>query len=869
MTRREPRGMAIAILALGALITSCTNGEEPLAEVQSTITLPPNFRDQVVASVGSPTAMAFTPDGRLLVTTQPGVVRVIKNGALLQTPALSLGSSICSNFERGLLGVAVDPDFATTRHVFLFFTGKRPSGDCANNSLTTSPVGRVARYTYNLANETLDPASAVVILDAIPAVAGNHNGGDIHFGADGFLYVSVGDSGCEFGDTSRCGGTNRNALHKSHLAGKILRVAKDGSVPSSNPWVGQPGARRCGAPGATPIYDRDSNRPCTETFAWGLRNPFRIAFKAGSNEFFINDVGQNVWEEIDQGIAGANYGWNTREGRCVRNSTSDCGTPPAGLTNPIYAYGGSNRQGCVSITGGAFVPGGVFGASFDNSYLFGDYGCGKIFKLTGSGTSWTATDFATAMGQSSVTSMRFGPSSSSSGQSLYYTTFGDGGQIRRIDFTGTGNRAPTAAIAATPTTGATPLVVSFDGSASRDPDAGDTLSYRWDFGNGQTRTTSTPTTSFTYATAGRFTASLVVADQVGATSTPVTIVIQPGNTAPTVSITAPAQGTLFSVGQVITLSATASDAQDGTLPASALSWEVRRHHDEHFHPYFSGTGNNLTFEAPPPEDLLAATNSFLEVRVTATDSGGATTLATRMLDPRTVALTFQSSPAGVRVTLDGVERAAPTTETSWVGWGLRVSAPLTFTDAQGQVWTFARWSDGGAAEHVIATPASDATYTATYTQGGFAAKINFQPDGAAVPAGYVADTGAAFGDRGGGLSFGWNAATSETRERNQNDDQRYDTLNHMQKPSNANARWEIAVPSGSYEVKVVMGDPGHFDSTFRLAAEGRQIVNGAPTSANRFVEATATVTVSDGRLTLTNAAGAVNNKINFVDIRKL
>jgi glucose/arabinose dehydrogenase/PKD repeat protein len=867
MTRREPRGMAVAILALGALITSCTSDQEPLAEVQSTITLPPNFTDGLVASVGSPTALAFLPDGRLLVTTQAGQVRVVRDGSLRPTPALSLGSSICSNFERGLLGVAIDPDFATTRHVFLFFTGKRPNGDCANNSLTTSPVGRVARYTYNLANDTLDPASAVVILDAIPAVAGNHNGGDIHFGADGFLYVSVGDSGCEFGDTSRCGGTNRNALHKSHLAGKILRVAKDGSVPSSNPWVGQPGARRCGAPGAAPIYDRDSNRPCTETFAWGLRNPFRIAFRPGSNDFFINDVGQNKWEEIDEGIAGANYGWNTREGNCARDSATNCGDPPAGLTNPIHAYGGDNRQGCVSITGGAFVPGSVFGAGFQDSYLFGDYGCGKIFTLTQSGSGWTASDFATAMGQSSVTSMRFGPSSSSSGQSLYYTTFGGGGQVRRIDFTGSGNRAPTASFTATPTAGPRPLDVSFDGRASSDPD-GDALRYRWTFGNGDTVETTTPTTTFRYNTAGQFTASLVVTDGRGGQSSPVTAVIRVGSP-PTVSITAPAADTEFTVGQIITLSATASDPEDGNLPASALSWEVLRHHDSHTHPYFSGTGNNLIVEAPPPEDLLAATNSFLGIRVRATDSSGLTTDVIRDIYPRTVDLTFASQPAGVRATLDGVERTTPATIVAWINWGLRVSAPLTFTDAQGQVWTFSRWSDGGAAEHVITTPASDTTYTATYTQGGFAAKINFQPDGAAVPAGYVADTGAAFGDRGGGLSFGWNAATSETRERNVHSDQRHDTLNHMQKPSNANARWEIAVPSGSYEVKVVMGDASHFDSTFRLAAEGRQIVNGTPTSANRFVEATATVTVSDGRLTLTNAPGAVNNKINFVDIRKL
>jgi glucose/arabinose dehydrogenase len=867
MNRRERRGVAVTIAMLGALGTACTTGgTEPTTEERSFAAVPVNFRDTSVASgLGSPTAVGFLPDGRILIPIQTGKVRVVRNGALLGPAAIDLQSRICSNSERGVLGIAVDPDFATTRHVFLFYTNKR-NNSCANNNASTSPVNRVSRFTYDLGNDTL--GSEQVIVDAIPAMAGNHNGGDVAFGADGFLYISVGDSGCQFSPAgSGCGGGNQNALHKSHLAGKILRVAKDGSIPSSNPWVGQPGARRCGAPNATPSYDMNSDRPCTETFAWGLRNPFRIAFKPGTNQFFINDVGQNAWEEIDEGAAGANYGWNTREGRCRNGSTSDCSnTPPSGLVNPIHAYGRGGSPSCYSITGGAFVPGSVFGDSFVDSYLFGDYGCGKIMKLTRSGGTWSSSDFVTGMGSSSVTSMAFGPSSSGSGQSLYYVTFGGGGELRRVDFTGTTNQAPTAVATATPTSGRAPLTVSFDGRGSRDPE-GSALTYRWTFGNGQTATTATAST--TYTQAGRFTASLVVTDAQGAASTPATIEIRTDNDPPTVAITSPGEGSLFSAGQVLTVTASGSDPQDGTLPASAFTWDVRRYHGEHYHPYFSGTGNNLTLEAPPPEDLLAATNSYLEVNVTATDSGGLTQRATVIVAPRTVDLTFRTEPAGLRLMLDNTfERTSPSTDVSWVGWGLRVAAPLTQTDGQGRVWTFASWSDGGAADHLITTPANDATYTATYTQG-FAAKINFQPADAAVPAGYVADTGAVFGDRGGGLSFGWNAVTNETRDRGVHSDQRYDTLNHLQKPSNANARWEIAVPNGNYEVRVVMGDAGHFDSVFRLAAEGREIVRGTPTTGSRFVEATATVTVSDGRLTLTNAAGAVNNKINFVDLRKL
>jgi glucose/arabinose dehydrogenase/PKD repeat protein len=859
-----PRVALLSAFAL-ALVTSCADDGAQDGDLEGPITLPPQFSDSAVADVAAPTALAFTPDGRLLIASQQGKVRVYKNGALRATAAIDLSAQICTNSERGVLGVAIDPSFATNHFVYLYYT-KNKHASCATNAPGTGPVNRASRFTYDPATDTIDPASELVLVDNIMSLGGNHNGGDLHFGADGLLHISVGDSGCQLGNSSKCGGSNTNATYASILNGKILRVTSTGGIPDGNMFVGASGAVKCGTPGGEPAYNLNNSKPCLETFARGLRNPFRFAFKPSSNAFFINDVGQNLYEEIDDGKSGANYGWPIREGNCANGSTTDCGAPPAGLTNPLYAY--DRSAGCKSITGAAFVPPGAFGSSYDGVYLFADYVCGKIFARAAGGG--TPTTFAQALGGSSVVDMVFGPSPGGSGQGLYYTTYANGGQIRRVDFTGAVNRAPTAKFSASPVGGPAPLAVSFDGSGSSDPDAGDTLTYLWTFGDGQTKTTTTPTTSHTYSGNTNVTAQLVVKDNHGLASAAVTRTIYVGDVAPSVTISAPAEGATFKSDQPLALHGSATDAEDGALPASALSWTVLRHHADHTHPWAGPLiGPDQTIQAPPPEDLASAANSYLEVRLTATDSRGQSTTITRDVQPRAVALTFKTSPAGLKLVLDGTTTVTgPATVTSWEAWGLHVDANPQ-TDGSGKAWVFSSWSDGGAASHTITTPGAATTYTATFVAASAQPiKINFQPAGSPVPSGYAADSGLVFGARGGGLSFGWNAANDNTRDRDSaaSPDQRYDTLDHMQKPSNPNASWELAVANGSYDVHVVMGDPSNLDSDFELNVEGVKVVSGKPSATSHWVEGTKTITVSDGRLTLTNATGAANNKVCFLEV---
>ena len=666
-------------------------------------TLPAGFADTLVASVASPTALAFTPDGRLLITTQPGSLYVVQGGTLLPSPALTIDpTTLCTDIERGLLGVAVDPDFATNHFIYAYYTHRVPDRKCGGSG----SFNRVVRFTLPDSN-TIDPASQVVLLDNIPSTAGNHNAGDLHFGPGGYLYISVGDSGCRLDGSGFCGGNNNNSRFLNYIVGKILRIAKDGSIPADNPYAGAPDGRRCGDPAGVPA----GTGPCVETWAWGLRNPFRFAFRPGTSTFYINDVGQDTWEEIDVGQKSADYGWNVREGHCVTGSSTNCPAPPGGMTDPIFDY--NHSTGCASITGGAFVPGGVWPAPYDGAYLFADYVCGKIFRLTDTasgGHAWS--EFATGLGNSSAVTMIFGPFGDS--QSLYYTTYSNGGEVRRIDFVGSGNRAPSAAATASPSSGPAPLTVTFDASGSRDPDAGDTLTYTWTFGDGTPQVSTTdPVTSHTYER-GDFTALLIVQDNHGAFSSPFDLSVSSGNTAPVPVIDTPAPSQTFRVGDVITLSGHASDAEDGTLPPGALSWTVIRHHADHTHPFLGPVaGNDVQITGPSPEDLPAAANSYLEIRLTATDSKGVASTVSQDFQPEKVDLSFATDPSGLSIQLEGSPAATPLTVTSWVNYGVAVGAPAQSAPNASYVWS--SWSDGGAASHTILTPSAPASYTAVFT----------------------------------------------------------------------------------------------------------------------------------------------------------
>ena len=372
-------------------------------DVAEAAAVPAGFTDVAVGSFDSPTAVEWMPGDRIVVLEKAGRVRVGTPGSAAFSTAIDL--NVCSSGEQGLLGFTHDAGFATTRAVYLYYTAATASG-CVN---------RVSRFSMGV-DDSIDPTSEVVLLDKISARGTNHNGGDLDIGSDGFLYVAVGDAGTDPRGDSGSAGSNDAAQDLSLLNGKILRITTDGFPAPGNPFTGA-GTARCATRGNTSLTPTST---CQEIYAVGLRNPYRIAFDRddGSGRFYINDVGQGTLEEVDEGALGANYGWPSREGNCPQGQTAPCAAPPAGLTDPITVYGRTTGR---SITGGAFVPDGLWPSRYDGTYLFGDYVSGDIWLMEPNGSVDYTAPFAT--GANGMTDMTFG--FDAGGRSvLYYTTLG-------------------------------------------------------------------------------------------------------------------------------------------------------------------------------------------------------------------------------------------------------------------------------------------------------------------------------------------------------------------------------------------------------------------------------------------------------------
>jgi glucose/arabinose dehydrogenase len=285
-----------------------------------------------IAGLTNATAFAQAADGRIFVTEQGGAIRVVKNGALLATPFATV--AVDSAGERGLIGIALHPDFAINGFLYIYST--RTAGGAHNRISRFTATGDVAAAGSELALVDLPNLSS----------ATNHNGGGMHFGSDGKLYVGVGE--------------NANPAQAQDLStpfGKLLRFNEDGSIPTDNPFYAtQSGVARA-------------------VWAYGLRNPFTFAVQNGTGRIHINDVGQDTWEEIDLGVAGANYGWPSSEGPS---------NVVAGITAPLFAYRhsdtsppGSGPGGFITgfaIAGGSFYPpNGPFPTGYRDQYYFADF----------------------------------------------------------------------------------------------------------------------------------------------------------------------------------------------------------------------------------------------------------------------------------------------------------------------------------------------------------------------------------------------------------------------------------------------------------------------------------------------------------------
>lgn len=297
--------------------------------------VPSGFTDTTIASgLTAPTSMAFAPDGRLFITQQGGDLRVVKNNQLLAAPFFSL--RVDSAGERGLLGIAFDPAFASNHFVYVYYTVPARRHTAAHN--------RVSRFTAN--GDVALKHSETILLDLNNlSTATNHNGGSLAFGPDGKLYIGVGENN-----------NGANSQDITNLLGKVLRINSDGSIPADNPFPKAKGVNKA-------------------IWAIGLRNPFSLSFSPITGDMFINDVGEHTYEEIDRGIAGANYGWPRTEGPTSRSR----------YESPVfyYTHGSSPTTGDAIIGSAFYAPanGRTFPRNYAGDYFFADLTSGWIRRI--------------------------------------------------------------------------------------------------------------------------------------------------------------------------------------------------------------------------------------------------------------------------------------------------------------------------------------------------------------------------------------------------------------------------------------------------------------------------------------------------------
>ena len=631
-------------------------------------TLPAGFSESLLASgLSSPTAMQFAPDGRLFVCEQSGTLRVIENGLLLATPFLSL--SVNAEGERGLLGVAFDPNFAANQYVYVYYT-----------AATTPRHNRISRVTAN--GNVAVPGSEVVVMDLDDlSSATNHNGGAIDFGPDGKLYVAVGDNAFS---------ANSQSLSTRH--GKMLRLNANGSIPSDNP------TSFAGIAGTTSGANR-------AIWAAGLRNPFTFAQNpGGSPAMLINDVGQFAYEEVDVGAAGANFGWPSTEGEFDPATFPD-------FTRPRYAYphNGGTTTGCA-VTGGAFYTPATpsFPAEYQGTYFFADYCSGWIKRIDPTVVQGyplqaaVAVDFAS--GISSTVDLKVWTDGA-----LYYLARGNG-SVYRVQF---GASAPTI------TSHPANRTVSVGQSATFSVTAAGTapLSYRWQRNQvdiaGAAGASSSYALSNAQPTDSGAQFRVNVSNNNGNVFSNAAVLTVSANVPPVAAITAPVAGVLYTAGTTITFAGTGTDP-DGTppLPASAFSWRVDFHHDTHDHPFLPTTTGVTGGSFVIPTTGETSANVWYRIYLTVTDPFGLTHTVQRDLFPQTVRLTLATSPTGLQVELDGQPVTAPLSFDSVVGIVRTIAAPTQ--SVAGITYNWTEWSDGGAPGRTLATPPVATTYTATY-----------------------------------------------------------------------------------------------------------------------------------------------------------
>ena len=676
--RRRRYGFTAALLFAAMVVPVA-----PVAHAGSVI--PPGDYQQVqlalgAGELGEAMSLAVLPDRTVVHTARDGTVRVT-NAAGTTTQAGKL--NVYTHDEEGLQGVAADPNFASNRYIYLYYSPalSTPGGDAPTDG-TQADWDRwkgelhLSRFVLKTDN-TLDLASEKVVL-VVPNDRGQccHVGGDIDFDAAGNLYLTTGDDTNPFQSDSYTPiderttrnpqfDAQRSSGNTNDLRGKVLRIKPqaDGTytIPAGNMF----------APGTA------STRP--EIYAMGFRNPFRMSVDKATGTVWLGDYGPDAGStnpnrgpngqvEFNQITAPGNYGWPYCTGTNTTTETYndftfpsgpsgakfDCATGPTNnsfrntgqqkLQAPKPAwirYGGDAGTPPEFGSGSESPMGGPvyrydpnlssavkFPQSLSGRFFAGEYGRRwiKAIEVTSSGGvgdigafPWTGTQ---------VMDMAFGPDGA-----LYVLDYGSGSNnqaLWRIEYIGSQNRNPIAVASADKTSGPSPLAVTFSSAGSNDPEGG-ALTYSWAFGDGGTSTAANP--SHTYSTNGNYTATLTVRDPQGLTGS-ANVQISVGNTAPTVTLAQPLDGALFSFGDTVNFQVNVSDPEDGAIDCTRVKVTYLLGHDSHQHSITSKNGCTGSITTPVDGAHDPAANVFGVFDAEYTDNGGLTSHSVRKLQPR-------------------------------------------------------------------------------------------------------------------------------------------------------------------------------------------------------------------------------------------
>lgn len=605
--------------------------------------LPAGFVQYQIAGGLNPTDMAVSPDGRVFITEKNGVVRLVENGAMLHDPFLAL--AVDDYNERGLGHIALHPNFPDSPFVYLFYT--KPGGD----------HNRVSRVQAN--GNYAVPGSEQILYETDTKLAPVHNGGAMLFGTDGKLYISTGENG--FADPA----TNLN-----NDSGKVLRLNPDGSIPLDNPFY------------------TTADGKYQAIYAKGFRNPFTMAVQPESGRIFLCDVGGSDWEEINDIVPGKDYGWPLVEGKKANGQSV-----PTDYQDPFHSY--NHNAGCAAV-GAAFYPtlGGNFPNQYAGKFFFADYCKGYIGVLNPQNG---AREQNLVTGINRPVGIRISPS----GDFYYLARAGLGGgteedntastdgSLWRVAYTG--SEAPF--VFGHPAGGLYPVgdtVIFKTFALGQEP-----LLYQWQK-NGADIPGADSNVLVIQGVQLQDSAALfrcVISNAIGADTSDAALLRVTSNTRPSPTIAQPLPDFLYRAGEEFPFAGSAHDLEEGILSASALTWKIDFHHDEHSHPALTPVGGFSEGMYFVPDEGEPDDHVWYRIYLTAKDSMGLSRTTSAEVFPQKTELTITTSPSGILVNVDGLTGISPYSFKSVVGLNRTATVPA-FLFRNDSVFVFEKWHDG-------------------------------------------------------------------------------------------------------------------------------------------------------------------------------